>query len=112
MGSGDAHTNLSTCSFPGTPVRKTYKRAKHHCEHTAQVKNILKRQTLQTKLSIGIGSVNDRFEQVADRVADHILRMPDSDVGTVAASDSNVVSTAHAVAVGDGDSNVTFSGQE
>ena len=68
------------------PVRQPGNRVRHHGEHSVQVKNVLKRPSLQPKLAIG--SPNDRFEQEADQVADQILRTSDADVGTRAVDGS------------------------
>ncbi len=46
--------------------------------HQVAVRNILRRPTLQPKLTIG--APNDRYEQEADRVADTVMRMPDSEI--------------------------------
>ena len=42
----------------------------------AKVRHILRGPTLQPKLTIG--SPNDKYEQEADRVAEQVMRMPDS----------------------------------
>ncbi len=56
-------------------VRKPTGRATHYVGHSLQVKNFLRRHSLQPKLSIS--SANDCFEKEAEQVADQILLMPD-----------------------------------
>ena len=57
-----------------TPVGKPSGGLQPSVEQSVQVKNVLGRQQVQTKLTLG--AVDDRFEQEAERVADEVMRMP------------------------------------
>ena len=52
---------------------------------SAQVRQILKSPALQTKLKLGVP--DDKYEQEADRVADRVIRMPDTTAAQSAALD-------------------------
>ena len=68
--------------FP-TPVGKPGGGLQPSVEHSVQVKNVLGRQQVQTKLTIG--AADDRFEREADQVADQVMRMPEGDVPAMTA---------------------------
>ena len=64
---------------PSTNRPRSSDAAPTHHSDRVQVRQILRSQGLQTKLTVN--PPNDVYEQEADRVADEVMRMPDPNGG-------------------------------
>jgi hypothetical protein len=71
----------------------------HAIRRTPDVRHILRAPQVQTKLKIG--AVDDPAEREADRVADQVMRMPDTGLTTMAAAPGKTVQRACAACEGE-----------